>query len=73
MFLHIRIYIRMYTCRTLYTHGRCKRGTGWTCPPILKSRGTSYVLVPPPYFYHKMYFDWLAPPTLKIVPAPLYI
>ena len=31
-------------------------------PPILKSRGTSYVLVPP-HFYHNIDVDWLPPPT----------
>ena len=36
----------------LITRGRCNRGgPGWVCPPTLKSRGTSYVLVPrPPTF-----------------------
>ena len=39
-------------------------------PPILKSRGTSYVLVPP-HFYHNIYLYWLVPPIYKIVPEPL--
>ena len=24
-----------------------------------------------PHFYNNIYFDWLVPPTYKIVPAPL--
>ena len=43
---------------------------GGLCPPILKSRGTSYVLAPP-HFCHNIYFDWLVPPKYKIVPASL--
>ena len=35
------------------------------------------IIITPPHFYHKIYFDWLVPPTLcstyKIVPAPLVI
>ena len=49
-------------------------GTGGYVPGTLsltlKSRGTSYVLVPP-QFYHTIYFYWLVPPTYKMVPAPL--
>ena len=38
-------------------------GNGGICPPpTLRSRGTSYVLVPL-HFYHNIYFDWLVPPT----------
>ena len=49
------------------TRGAATRG--WTGgdmppPPTLKSRGTSYVLVPTPTFYHNIYFDWLVPPTM---------
>ena len=48
---------------------------GYAPPPTFKSRGTSYrthICISPPYFYHNIYFDWLAP-TYKIVPAPLYV
>ena len=40
-------------------------------PPTLKSRGTSYVLVPP-NFYYKIYFDMFVA-TYKIVPKPLHV
>ena len=28
------------------------------------------IYCPPPHFYHNIDFDWLLPPTYKIVPAP---
>ena len=60
----------MYTSHEITSHyRRCNRGNGGYVPPTLKSRGTSYVLPPP--LYHNIYFDWLVPPTYKIVPAPL--
>ena len=56
-------------------YGRCNRGgRGDMSPPpaTLKYRGTSYVLVPPPHFYHNIYFDWLVS-LHTIVAAPLAV
>ena len=50
--------------------GAATRVDGGICPPTLKSRGTFYVIAPPPYFYHNIYVDWLVP-LHTIVPAPL--
>ena len=45
--------------------------TGWICTPTLKSRGTSYVLVPPTFT--TIYFDWLVPlHTHHRSSAPMY-
>ena len=42
-------------------------------PPLSNLGGPPMYCPPPPHFYHKMCFDWLVPPTYKIVPAPLVI
>ena len=48
----------------LLTRGAATGVTGEICPPpTLKSRWTSYVLVPP-HFYHNIYIDWLVPPYI---------
>ena len=56
----------------MITRGAATRG--WeicTPPPTLKARGPPMYCSP--HFYHNIYFDWLVPPTYKIIPAPLMI
>ena len=65
-------YIRKHYCAQL---GALQQGGtegyGGDMSPTLKSMGDLLCIVPPRHFYHNIYFDWLVPPTYKIVAAPL--
>ena len=67
---HTHTHTYTHTHIHLHTRGAATWRDGGDMSPTLKSRGTSYVLVPY-HLYQNIYFDWLVPPTYKIVPAPL--
>ena len=63
-------YLLILTSYSVSPRGAATEGVvGYVPPPHFKIYRD--LLWSPPHFYHNIYFDWLVPPTYKIVPALL--